>query len=194
VDLVRSWLGQALRATGAAVVVPVAILVALSLTAIGGSGLGDLGALSQIVSGPRVAGSGVRVDDGGSEIADAVTQIAATPATGSVPAGGAPPASDNGGDDGGPGGGTPPGGSPPPSNPPGGGAPPNDNGGNGGGGGGGGGTPPPGSPPPPEPPATGIVGGAGETVKDVTAGTPVAPTVEDAVDGLVDTCARLGCP
>src|SRR5918992_732436 len=63
-DLVRSWLGQALRATGAAVVVPVAILLALSLTAIGGSGLGGFGAISQVVSGPRAAGSDVAVDDG----------------------------------------------------------------------------------------------------------------------------------
>ena len=77
VDLVRSWMGQALRATGAAVVVPVAIIVALSLTAIGGSGLGGLGALSQIVSGPRAAGSDVTVDDGDTEIAAAVTQLAA---------------------------------------------------------------------------------------------------------------------
>src|SRR5918995_3890318 len=61
VDLVRSWLGQALRATGAAVLVPVATLVALSLTAIGGSGLGGLGALSQVVSGPSAAGSHFRV-------------------------------------------------------------------------------------------------------------------------------------
>ena len=70
VDLVRSWLGQALRATGAAVVVPVAILVALSLTAVGGSGLGGLGALSQVVSGPRAAGSDVTVDDGDAEIGE----------------------------------------------------------------------------------------------------------------------------
>ncbi|MEA2386705.1 MAG: hypothetical protein QOJ22_879, partial [Thermoleophilaceae bacterium] len=58
-DLVRSWLGQALRATAAAVVVPVAILLALSLSAVGGSGLGGLGALAQVVSGPQVAGSDV---------------------------------------------------------------------------------------------------------------------------------------
>ena len=86
VDLVRSWLGQALRATGAAVVVPVAILVALSLTAIGGSGLGGLGALSQIVSGPRAAGSDVTVDDGDTEIAAAVTQLAAGGTDGAVTA------------------------------------------------------------------------------------------------------------
>src|SRR5687767_3055427 len=67
VDLVKSWLGQALRATGAAVVIPVAIIVALSLTAVGGDGgLGGLGALSQVVSGPQVAGSDVSVDDGDS--------------------------------------------------------------------------------------------------------------------------------
>ena len=47
---------------------------------------------------------------------------------------------------------------------------------------------------PPEPPQPGVVEGVGQTVKDVTAGTPVAPTVEDAVDGLVEVCGRLGCP
>ena len=78
VDLVRSWLGQALRATGAAVVVPVAILVALSLTAVGGSGLGGLGGLSQVLSGPRAAGSDLAVDDSDAEIGDAVTQLAAS--------------------------------------------------------------------------------------------------------------------
>jgi hypothetical protein len=38
------------------------------------------------------------------------------------------------------------------------------------------------------------VEGAGETVKGVTGGTPVGPTVEDAIDGLVEVCGRLGCP
>jgi hypothetical protein len=186
VELVKSWLGQALRATGAAIVVPVAILAALSLTALGGGGLGDLGSLSQVVSGPQVAGSDVRVDDGGSEIDRAVTRLAAAdePVPGAAPGGpgasggggGAPPS--GGGTD--PNGGAPPGGSPPPTN-----------------NGGGGDDPPPAQPPPPEPPPPGgggLVGGTGETVKDVTAGTPVAPTVEDAVDTLVETCARLNCP
>jgi hypothetical protein len=191
VDLVRSWMGQALRATGAAVVVPVAVLVALSLSALGGTGLGGLGALSQIVSGPQVAGSDVSVDDGDSEIADAVTQLAAadpgsaqgqtpggadapgTPGTpGTQPNGRVPTPGGGGGDDPtGPGDiddGNPPGGGPSPT--------------------------PPAEPPPPDPPRPGLVGGVGEGVKDVTAGTPVAPTVEDAVDGLVETCSRLGCP
>jgi hypothetical protein len=191
VDLVRSWLGQALRATGAAVVVPVAILVALSLTAIGGSGLGGLGALSQIVSGPRVPGSDVAVDDGDSEIGDAVTQLAASGpgglagAPGAVTPPGAVPGPDGGDDD------APSGSLPPPggNDGPGGGgdidpAPP--------GGGGGGGTPAP--PEPPPPPQSGIVEGVGQTVTDVTSGTPLGPTVEDAVDGLVEVCGRLGCP
>jgi hypothetical protein len=187
VDLVRSWLGQALRATGAAVVVPVAILVALSLTAIGGSGLGGLGALSQIVSGPRAPGSDITVDDGDTEISDAVTQLAAT-GTGdlSVPPGTAPGAQPAPG----PGGGDAPGGTLPPpggSQPPGGGddidpVPP----------GGDGGTPIPPGPPPPSPP--GVVEGVGQTVTDVTSGTPLGPTVEDAIDGLVEVCGRLGCP
>src|SRR5687767_7925635 len=187
VDLVRSWLGQPLRATGAAVVVPVAILVALSLTAIGGSGLGGLGALSQIVSGPRAPGTEVTVDDGDAEIGDAVTQLAAaeTAALAAAPgtAPGAQPAPA-------PGGGNAPGVALPPS---GGGPPP--------GGrddldpvppGGGGGTPVPPTPPPPSPP--GVVEGVGQTVTDLTSGTPVGPTVEDAVDGLVEVCGRLGCP
>jgi hypothetical protein len=38
------------------------------------------------------------------------------------------------------------------------------------------------------------VDGLGEAVTDVTGGTPVGPTVEDAVDGLLDVCGRLGCP
>ncbi len=189
-DLVRSWLGQALRATGAAVVVPAAILVALSLTAIGGGGLGGVGALSQIVSGPQEAGSEVSVDDGDSEIGDALTQLAAS-GTGNLaePQGtfpGAGPAP-------GPGGGDVPAGGLPPS---GGGRPPG--GGDGiepippGGGGGGGGTPTPPQPPAPQQP--GIVEGVGQTVTDVTSGTPLSPTVEDAVDGLVELCGRLGCP
>ena len=189
-DLVKSWLGQALRATGAAIVVPVAILVALSLAALGDEGgLGSLGSLSRIVSGPEVAGSDVSVDDGDSEIADAVTQLAASDPVSATPgAGGAPSGPGGAGDGGGtgppPGGGDPGGG----GSPPGGGQPP-DNGGYGGVG-----MPPPSKPPPPKPPDPGVVGGIGEGVKGVTEGTPVAPTVEDAVDTLVETCGRLGCP
>lgn len=170
-DLVKSWLGQALRATGAAVVVPVAILAALSLTALGGGGLGGLGSLSRIVSGPEVAGSDVTVDTGDEEISSAVGQLAAADAGGEGSAGGAVPPTQGGGTEGNSPG-TPPPSSPPPSAPP-----PS--------------SPPPGSPPPGD---TGVVGGVGEGVKDVTAGTPVAPTVEDAVDTLVNTCRQLNCP
>ena len=168
-------------------VVPVAIIVALSLTAIGGSGLSGLGALSQVVSGPRAAGSDLTVDDGDSEIGSAVTQLAAG-GTGAITAPGAPLTSPGSGPGGGGGGGETPGGAP---------APPGGGEGPGGGGepvppgGGGGGGPPV---PPEPPPQPGLVEGAGQTVKDVTAGTPVAPTVEDAIDGLVDVCGRLGCP
>ena len=186
-DLVRSWLGQALRATGAAVVVPVAILVALSLTAIGGSGLGGLGALSQVISGPRTAGSGLTVDTGETEIGDAVTQLAAAgaPPGAGIP-GTTPPGTSPGSDDGG---GEVPGGD---TSPPGGGDGPGDIDNDDGDGGDGGPEPP--QPPPPRPPPPGVVEGVGETVKDVTDGTPVAPTVEDAVDGLVELCRGLGCP
>ena len=168
---------------------PVAVLVALSLTAVGGGGLGGLGALSQIVSGPRVAGSDVIVDDGDSEIADAVTQLAAS---GSGAAGTPGPPTGPGSGRGLGGGGQPPAGEGPLPNgggeDPGGGGDIDDPTPPGGGGGGGGG------PAPPTPGPPGVVDGVGETVKDVTAGTPVAPTVEDAVDGLVELCGRLGCP
>jgi hypothetical protein len=179
-------MGQALRATGAAVVVPVAIIVALSLTAIGGSGLSGLGALSQVVSGPRAAGSDVTVDDGDSEIGSAVTQLAAG-GPGAVVTPGAPDRLTGPGPGGGGGGGEPPGSTPPGGNGPGGGepAPP-------GGGGGGGGTPVP--PEPPAPGGSGVVEGVGQTVEDATGSTPVGPTVEDAVDGLLEVCGRLGCP
>ena len=168
-------------------VVPVAILVALSLSAIGG-GLGGLGGLSQLVSGPSAPGSDVTVDDGESEIGDAVTQLAATE-TGSggfaAPPGTAPGTQPPAGR--GPGGGDAPGGLPPQGGvpPPGG----EDTGPVPPGGGGGGGTPTP-----PEPPEPGVVEGVGQTVTDLTSDTPVAPTVEDAVDGLVEVCGRLGCP
>jgi hypothetical protein len=180
-------MGQALRATGAAVVVPVAIIVALSLTAIGGSGLSGLGALSQVVSGPRAAGSDVTVDDGDSEIGSAVTQLAAG-GPGAVVTPGAPDTLTGPGPGGGGGGGEPPGSTP---------TPPGGNGPGGGGeppppGGGGGGTPVP--PEPPAPGGSGVAEGVGQTVKDATGGTPVGPTVEDAVDGLLEVCGRLGCP
>ena len=189
-DLVRSWLGQALRATGAAVVVPVAILVALSLTAIGGSGLGGLGGLGQVLSGPRSAGSDLTVDDSDAEIGHAVTQLAASSAPGvtGTPVPGTRVPGTGGGDDA-------PGGTAP--LPGGGGGGGNGGGGDidpippGGGGGGGGGPAPPVPPSPGEP---GVVENVGQTVKDVTGGTPVGPTVEDAVDGLVEVCGRLGCP
>ena len=192
-DLVRSWLGQALRATGAAVVVPIAVLLALSLSALGGgSGLGGLGALSQIVSGPGLAGADLSIDSGETEIGSAVTQLAAGgdpgPGGAAVPGpGGGPPPGGGPGDgdgDGGPGDDRDPGGSVPP---PGEGGPDPAPPGGGGGGGGGGETPPP-----PEPP--GLVENVGQGVTDVTDGTPVAPTVEDAVDTLIDTCRRAGCP
>jgi hypothetical protein len=199
VDLVRSWLGQALRATGAAIVVPVACLVALSLTSLGGAGLGGLGSLSQIVSGPSAAGDAPLGDTGDDEISEAVQQLAAA-RTGvdiSAPAGGTGTGGsgtggggtgggggeENGGDGGDgdrPGGGGDPGDPNPPTDP----GDPGDPGGGGG--------DPPDSPPPEDDP--GVVEGVGDDVKDVTNGTPVGPTIEEAVDGLIETCGRLGCP
>ena len=168
--------------------VPVAIIVALSLTAIGGSGLGGLGALSQVVSGPQAAGSDLAVDNGDAEIGSAVTQLAAGD-TGAITGPGAPLGAPGPAPNGGGGGGDTPGGTPAP---PGGGEGPGGGGGPAPPGGGGGGTPVPAEPPAPGQP--GLVEGAGQTGKDVTAGTPVAPTVEDAVDGLAELCGRLGCP
>ena len=169
--------------------VPVAIIVALSLTAIGGSGLSGLGALSQVVSGPRAAGSDLTVDNGDAEIGSAVTQLAAGgPDAGVAP--GAPNALTGPGSGGGGGGGEAPGVTPVPpggGEGPGGGAPAPP-----GGGGGGGGIPAP--PAPPEPGEPGVVEGLGQTVTGVTDDTPVGPTVEDAIDGLVEVCGRLGCP
>lgn len=186
-DLVRSWLGQALRATGAAIVVPAAILVALSVAAFGGGGLGGVGSLSQVVSGPRIPGSAVAGDDGASEITDAVSELASSdPAggagssTGDASTGGAgpnAPADRNGrkqprdrrgdpnGPDRGPDGPRPPG----PAEPP-----------------------PPPTPPPPAQPR--LVDRIGQDVKDAGSRTPLAPTIEDAVDGLLDTCVLIGCP
>ena len=189
VDLVKSWLGQTLRATGAAVVIPVAILAAVALTAFGGAGLGGLGSLSEIVAGPRAAGSEVNVDDGGEEIGDAVTQLAAadTGVTGDSGAGTTPDAPGSGDGGGGP---SPPPGTGPgdPGAPPGGPPPPPDDDG-------GGNTPQPPAPPSPPPaPEPGLVGGVGEGIRDATEGTPVAPTVEDAVDTLAETCEQVGCP
>jgi hypothetical protein len=141
-----------------------------------------------VISGPGAAGSDLTVDNGDTEIGDAVTQLAAadTAAESGSPGTTTPGTSQGPGD----GGGEVPGGDP---SPPGGGngpgdiddpTPPDGGGGDGGGG----------DPDPPEPPSPGVVEGVGNTVKDVTDGTPVAPTVEDAVDGLIEVCRGLGCP
>lgn len=189
-DLVRSWLGQALRATGAAVVIPVASLVALSLTGIGGAGLSGFGGLSQIVSGPEAAGNARVTGGSDAQIGEAVQQLAAVEPTDSVAGtegGGGSGTGDQGsggggggrnGGGGGGGGGNPPGGGDRPADPP---TDPD--------------TPttdPPEGPPPPEEP--GLVESIGEDVNEVTSGTPVGPTIEEAVDGLMETCGQLGCP
>ena len=184
-----SWLGQALRATGAAIVVPVAVLLALALSGVGGAGLGGLGALGQIVEGPDIAGTNVG-DDSDDEISEAVEELAAAgpplrPGSGI----GFSTDGDNGPGDGTPG--TPPTGGPdPPDGPPG--DPPT-----------GGPNPPsdpgdpddPGDPPEPPPPEDpGVVEGLGQTVDDVTSNTPVHPTVEDVIGDIVEACGRLNCP
>ena len=53
-DLVGAWLRQLLRAGTAAAIVPVALLAALLVIALGSGGLGGLGSLGQLVAGPAV--------------------------------------------------------------------------------------------------------------------------------------------
>ncbi|HEX2016807.1 MAG TPA: hypothetical protein VGN69_08940 [Solirubrobacteraceae bacterium] len=49
----RTWLRQSLLASGAITLIPVGVLLALALTAVGG-GLGGLGSLDELVSGPTL--------------------------------------------------------------------------------------------------------------------------------------------
>jgi hypothetical protein len=183
VDLVRSWLGQAFRATGAAVAVPVAIVLALGVAALGAGGLGGAGSLAQIVSGPDVPGGEVfGLDGGDGEISDAVTELARADGGGgsaeppAVRPGDATEPRDRDGrerrkkrdrdrSDRDPGGRDPGDGGPLPPLPPG----------------------PPG-------PGPGIVEGLGEELRDAGSGTPFEPALEEAIDNLVETCALLGCP
>jgi len=53
-DLVGAWLRQLLRAGTAAAIVPVALVAALLVIALGSGGLGGLGSLGQLVAGPAV--------------------------------------------------------------------------------------------------------------------------------------------
>jgi hypothetical protein len=50
--VVQSWIRQALRASGVAILVPVAVAVAIALSVIGGGG--DVGSLGQVLAGPAV--------------------------------------------------------------------------------------------------------------------------------------------
>jgi hypothetical protein len=50
--MVRTWVRQALRASGVAILVPAAVAVALALSAAGGGG--SLGSLGQVLNGPAV--------------------------------------------------------------------------------------------------------------------------------------------
>jgi hypothetical protein len=50
--VVQSWIRQALRASGVAILVPVAVAAAIALSVIGGGG--DVGSLGQVLAGPAV--------------------------------------------------------------------------------------------------------------------------------------------
>jgi hypothetical protein len=125
-DVMRAWLRRSL---GAALSIPIGIVLAAGLVAAVGGGLGGLSSLSQIAAGPALPGAGTAID---SNPALADSGLAASPATGgagSSAAAGAPDAAGGGrlssasgggsgagavGDGGGGGGGAPTGdGSPP---------------------------------------------------------------------------------
>lgn len=53
-DLVGAWLRQLLRAGTAAAIVPVALVAALLVVALGSGGFGGLGSLGELVAGPSV--------------------------------------------------------------------------------------------------------------------------------------------
>jgi hypothetical protein len=50
--VVRSWIRQALRASGVAILVPAAIAAAVALSVVGGGG--SVGSLGQVIAGPAV--------------------------------------------------------------------------------------------------------------------------------------------
>ena len=50
--MVRTWLGQALRASGVAILVPLAIVAAIALSVVGGGGSAH--SLGQVLTGPAV--------------------------------------------------------------------------------------------------------------------------------------------
>ncbi|HWH43306.1 MAG TPA: hypothetical protein VNT32_01110 [Thermoleophilaceae bacterium] len=57
--LVRSWIRGASTALGFSVALPAAILVAAAGVAVGGGGLGSLGSIGQLVTGPRAPDAGI---------------------------------------------------------------------------------------------------------------------------------------
>jgi len=92
-DLMRAWLR---RSVGAALSIPIGILLAAGLVAAVGGGLGGLSSLSQIAAGPALPGAGTAID---SNPALADSGLAASPATGgagSSAAAGAPDAAGGG--------------------------------------------------------------------------------------------------
>ena len=75
-DLMRAWLR---RSVGAALSIPIGIVLAAGLVAAVGGGLGGLSSLSQIAAGPALPGAGTAID---SNPALADSGLAASPATG----------------------------------------------------------------------------------------------------------------
>lgn len=65
-DLVGAWLRQLLRAGTAAAIVPVALVAALLVVALGSGGFGGLGSLGELVAGPSVP----ELDTAGSSAAE----------------------------------------------------------------------------------------------------------------------------
>lgn len=135
VELVRTWVRWTSTALGASLLVPAAVMVVAAGVAVGGGGLGGIGALGQLIDGPRnplpVAQALSPADDTLAADPSALITSSIGPGDGAAAGGGGDGggAPSTGGDRGGSGGS------------PGGGAPGGDGGGGGDPGGGGGGTP-----------------------------------------------------
>jgi len=105
VKLIGTWRRQAARAAGASLIAPLALLLAAAVVASGG-GLGGIGSLSQVASGPALPDIGlesapaVALEDGEivePEVAEPGVPPPAAPSTGppasAAPTSSAPPAS-----------------------------------------------------------------------------------------------------
>lgn len=91
-DLVSAWRRQLLRASGAVLIVPLAVVMAVAAVGVGGGGFGGAASLGQLVSGPAAPDTGGMPGGRGPdarEIASAADDIgpAAAPAAGGVGSG-----------------------------------------------------------------------------------------------------------